>query len=87
MDLESPVKMNAKAENPATERDSEASSYLPSQNEILSLDRVLKLPSYMKSDMRCDCAECREGDALPIGLQGWPGAWQMKLIADSGERG
>jgi hypothetical protein len=29
---------------------------------------------------RCACRECREGDALPERLQGWPGAYQMTFI-------
>lgn len=30
---------------------------------------------------RCRCADCRAGDALPDHLQGWPGAYQLALLA------
>lgn len=33
---------------------------------------------------RCQCPECRAGDALPEHLQGIPGAWQAKLFPDGG---
>lgn len=29
---------------------------------------------------RCDCSTCRKGDALPVRLQGWPGAYQTMLF-------
>jgi hypothetical protein len=32
-------------------------------------------------DDRCVCPECASGDALPDRLQGWPGAFQLKLFA------
>lgn len=35
---------------------------------------------------RCDCAECRELDALPVERQGWPGAFQLRLPVGKGKR-